>query len=107
MSHDRALLNLIDTVFELSKHGITQYGGNYDFYLEQKQLEAGALEQDLKNKEKALRKAKEVERETIERQQRLDARGKKETGESGASHYLHEHTPEQCRKKHCTHQICS
>lgn len=83
VSHDRSLLNLTDTVFELSKQGITQYGGNYDFYLEQKQLEAGALEQDLKNKEKALRKAKEVERETIERQQRLDARGKKKQEKAG------------------------
>jgi ATPase subunit of ABC transporter with duplicated ATPase domains len=83
VSHDRTLLNIPNTVFELSKHGISQYGGNYDFYLEQKQLEAGALEQDVKNKEKALRKAKEIERETIERQQRLDARGKKKQEKAG------------------------
>lgn len=31
VSHDRTLLNQLDTVFELSKQGITQYGGNYDF----------------------------------------------------------------------------
>ncbi len=76
VSHDRKLLNLIDTVAELSKHGITTYGGNYDFYVEQKQIENSALNQDLQSKEKALRKAKEKERETLERQQKLDNRGK-------------------------------
>ena len=76
VSHDRKLLNLLDTVCELSKRGITLYGGNYDFYVEQKQIENNALNQDLQSKEKALRKAKEKERETLERQQKLDCRGK-------------------------------
>lgn len=83
VSHDRTLLNQLDTVLELSKHGIAQYGGNYEFYLEQKQLEADALVQDVKSKEKALRKAKEVEREAMARQQRLDARGKKKQEKAG------------------------
>jgi ATPase subunit of ABC transporter with duplicated ATPase domains len=77
VSHDRTLLNLLDTVCELSKRGITVYGGNYDFYAEQKMIESDALAHDLKSKEKALRKAKETERESLERKQKLDARGKK------------------------------
>lgn len=83
VSHDRKLLNLLDTVYELGKRGITAYGGNYDFYTEQKLIESNALNQDVKNKEKALRKAKEIERETIERQQKLDARGKKKQEKAG------------------------
>jgi ATPase subunit of ABC transporter with duplicated ATPase domains len=83
VSHDRKLLNLLNTVFELSKRGITIYGGNYDFYAAQKIIENNALDQDVKSKEKALRKAREKERETLERQQKLDARGKKKQEKAG------------------------
>ncbi len=85
ISHDRTLLNLLNTVYEMSQRGILVYGGNYDFYAEQKQLENNALYQDIHSKEKALRKAKEKERETIERQQKLDARGKKKQEKAGVA----------------------
>jgi ATPase subunit of ABC transporter with duplicated ATPase domains len=83
VSHDRALLNLLGTVLELSKLGITAYGGNYDFYLTQKTIENDALNQGLRSKEKALRKAKDTERETMERQQKLDSRGKRKQEKAG------------------------
>ena len=83
VSHDRKLLNLLNTVCELSENGIKVFGGNYDFYNEQKQIELNALNQDIHSKEKAFKKAKEKERETIERQQKLDARAKKNVGKAG------------------------
>jgi ATPase subunit of ABC transporter with duplicated ATPase domains len=83
VSHDRKLLNLLDSVCELSKHGIRIYGGNYDFYEEQKMVENMALQQNLKHKEKELQKAKEKERETLERQQKLNVRGKKQQKKEG------------------------
>jgi ATPase subunit of ABC transporter with duplicated ATPase domains len=83
VSHDRTLLNLLDKVYELSKRGITVYGGNYEFYKEQKEIESNALNEDVRSKGKALRKAREIERETMERQQKLDARGKKKQEKAG------------------------
>lgn len=83
VSHDRTLLNLLPAVYELNSKGITVYGGNYEFYKEQKAIAAQAMEDDLKSMEKALRKAKEVEREAMERQQKLDARGKKKQEKAG------------------------
>jgi ATPase subunit of ABC transporter with duplicated ATPase domains len=83
VSHDRNLLNLLNTVYELSRTGITVYGGNYDFYAEQKAIASEALDQDLRNKERALRKAKEIEKEALERKQKLDARGKKKQEKAG------------------------
>jgi ATPase subunit of ABC transporter with duplicated ATPase domains len=88
VSHDRNLLNLLNKVFELNKHGISVYGGNYDFYTKQKQIENNALNQDLQSKEKALRKAKEKERETLERQQKLDSRGKKKQEKAGVARIM-------------------
>lgn len=83
VSHDRVLLNLLPQVYELGKRGINSYGGNYDFYREQKMLERNALREHVKSKGKALLKAKEVERETADRQQKLDARGKKKQEKAG------------------------
>lgn len=83
VSHDRTLLNLLGTVAELSRRGIAAYGGNYDFYRAQKAAEAEAFQAELRSKEKALRKAKEVERASLERQQKLDARGRKKQDSAG------------------------
>lgn len=88
VSHDRKLLHLLDTIYELSKSGIKVYGGNYDFYVEQKQMENNAFSQDIQSKEKALRKAKEKEREILERQQKLDSRGKGKQEKAGVARIM-------------------
>ncbi|WP_207512631.1 ribosomal protection-like ABC-F family protein [Longitalea luteola] len=88
VSHDRKLLNLLNPVCELSARGITVYGGNYDFYTEQKQIASNALQQDIQSREKALRKAREKERETMERQQKLDARGKHKQEKAGVARIM-------------------
>lgn len=88
VSHDRTLLNLVDTIFELSNQGIAAYGGNYDFYAEQKEVEEEALHNDIHAKERALKKAKEKELETLERKQKLDARGKGKQEKSGVARIM-------------------
>lgn len=83
VSHDRKLLNLLNSTCEMNKRGIVVYGGDYEFYVQQKQIERNALNQDIQGKEKALRKAREKERETIERQQKQNSRGKKKQVQAG------------------------
>ncbi len=51
--------------------------------MKQKQIASNALQQVILEKEKALKKAKEIERETLERQQRKNARGKRKQSNSG------------------------
>lgn len=82
VSHDATLLRLLPEVFELGKKGITVYGGGFDFYKEQKAIEQDALRQDLHSREKALRKARETEREAMERKAKQDARGRKKQDKS-------------------------
>ncbi|WP_125720768.1 ribosomal protection-like ABC-F family protein [Flavobacterium ustbae] len=88
VSHDRTLLNILNKTLEMTQNEISVYGGGYDFYSEQKKVENNALEQDVQNKEKALRKAKEKERETVERQNKLDSRGKKKQEKSGVARIM-------------------
>ncbi|RLJ31579.1 ATPase subunit of ABC transporter with duplicated ATPase domains [Chryseobacterium sp. 7] len=88
VSHDRTLLNIVDTIFELSNQGIAAYGGNYDFYAEQKKVEEEALQNDIHSKERALKKAKEKERETLERKQKLDSRGRGKQEKSGVARIM-------------------
>ncbi|WP_276090503.1 ABC-F family ATP-binding cassette domain-containing protein [Pedobacter sp. JY14-1] len=83
VSHDRSLLNLLDKTYELSNKGITCFGGNYEFYASQKAIAREALDHDLKEQEKELRKAGAAERETLDRKQKLDARGKKKQEKAG------------------------
>ncbi|MBO9620323.1 MAG: ABC-F family ATP-binding cassette domain-containing protein [Niabella sp.] len=83
VSHDRTLLNLLPFTCELSKQGLKRYGGNYDFYTQQKQAADDALMQKIQSQEKDLRKAKATARETVERKQKLDARGRKKQDKAG------------------------
>jgi len=88
VSHDRTLLNILNKTLEMTKNEISVYGGGYDFYSEQKKVENNALEQGVQSKEKALKKAKEKERESIERQNKLDSRGKKKQEKSGVARIM-------------------
>lgn len=77
VSHDVTLLNLLPLTYELRPNEIKVYGGNYSFYKEQKKLQTEALQASLEEKEKELRLARKLARETAERKQKHEARGKK------------------------------
>ncbi len=83
VSHDRQLLSFMDQIMELSKLGIKTYGGNYDEYVEQKRIEQEALEQDLIDAQKFLKKTRRVVQETKEKYEKRVSMGNKERREGG------------------------
>ncbi|MDL2238856.1 ATP-binding cassette domain-containing protein [Bacteroidales bacterium OttesenSCG-928-K22] len=83
VSHDRTLLNLIDTTLELTSDGIITYGGNYEFYKDVRTQNLEALQKQVEEKEKELRKAKKIAQQTLERQQKRSASSKKSSADKG------------------------
>ncbi len=76
-SHDRTLLNLMDNIIELSALGLKLYGGNYQFYMEQKAIEVQAAQQALESSKKILKKAESNIQGRKERHEKAQAKGKK------------------------------
>lgn len=69
VSHDVFFMNsVINKIWELDKQTITTYGGNYDFYVEQKELQVRGLKRQFEVAKSQLEKAKENEQKEIQRQ---------------------------------------
>ncbi|WP_195372607.1 MULTISPECIES: ABC-F family ATP-binding cassette domain-containing protein [Parabacteroides] len=83
VSHDRTLLNLLPYTCELDRSKVTLYGGNYEFYKEQKEQVLVALQNQLNEKEKELRLAKKTAREALERKNKSSVRGEKAAVKKG------------------------
>jgi ATPase subunit of ABC transporter with duplicated ATPase domains len=88
VSHDRILLNMVDVSCELTKNGIEVYGGNYEFYRQQKDGRIRALHHQLEAREKELRHIRKTARETAERKQKQDMRGEKKSLKKGISRIM-------------------
>lgn len=107
VSHDITLLNLLDETCELSAKGIKRYGGNYDFYKEQKEIEESALEQQIDATNSALRLAQKKAREVRERQNKRMSQGERKKQKGGAARIvlnaqgnLAENSSSKLKKKH-------
>lgn len=85
VSHDVSLLNFLDTTYELSAKGIRLYGGNYDFYREQKAAEDHALAQQIDAGQTALRVARKKAQEVRERQERRSSQGERSKQKGGVA----------------------
>lgn len=77
VSHEVTLLNLLEDTYELSPKGVKRYGGNYDFYKTQKEIEEQALNQQINAEETALRLARKKAKEVNERQEKRSRQGEK------------------------------
>jgi ATPase subunit of ABC transporter with duplicated ATPase domains len=83
VSHDRALLRLMDRIVELTPKGPKSYGGNYDLYVAQRDAEAQAAEEQLSAAAKELRRARREAQAARERQDRRNGRGAREREKGG------------------------
>lgn len=83
VSHDITLLNQLQTTYELSELGMKRYGGNYDFYREQKDTATQALSDDIHEHEKQLRLAQKKAQEVRERQEKRSSQGEKQKARQG------------------------
>lgn len=75
VSHDRALLNEMDAIVELTSLGATYYGGNWDHYRAQKALELAAAEHDFDHATRRLDELDRKAQQQRERKQKKDAAG--------------------------------
>jgi ATPase subunit of ABC transporter with duplicated ATPase domains len=88
VSHDVTLLNLMDTIVDLSSQGVKIYGGNYELYREQKDAQNKALIQKIESSRAELKEAKKKAQEVNERQQRREAQGARNKQKGGAARIL-------------------
>lgn len=75
VSHDRALLNLMDHIIELTSIGVYCYGGNYDSYIEQKTREQEAVVRQFNDAKKQMKKTDKIIQETKEKHEQRMAKG--------------------------------
>ncbi|MGH6614165.1 ABC-F family ATP-binding cassette domain-containing protein [Sphingomonas sp.] len=77
VSHDRALLETMDAIVEMTTLGITRYGGNWSYYRERKAIELAAAEHDLADAEKQITEIDRRTQEVAERKARKDSAGRR------------------------------
>ena len=77
VSHDRALLNLMDQLIELTASNVRCYGGNYDHYDEQKTTMNEAAKRELLDAKKSLNQTKHSIQGSREKREQKQSRGKK------------------------------
>lgn len=103
ISHDIQLLNQVSRILELSPQGLKSYGGNYDFYRQQKTLEQQALQAKLDQ----AKQQRKVETQTLqrqyERQQKKQASGNREGKQANQAKILLDRQKE--RSQHSTAKL--
>jgi len=83
VSHDRRLLSFVDQVAEMSNPGIRFYGGNFEFYRNQREVEKEAAQQSLLGAEQRLKDAKLTAQRARERQEKRQSSGQKNLHKKG------------------------
>ena len=77
VSHDRELLDTMDTIVELSSLGAARYGGNWSQYRQRKSLELAAVQRNLADAEKRVADVARNAQAAAERKARKDSAGQR------------------------------
>lgn len=88
VSHDESLLNLMDSTMELSSQGLHIFGGNYDAFKVQQDMEAQALQQQIDAGWASLKAMKRKAQVVRERQEQRTAQGSRNGGKGGQARIL-------------------
>src|SRR5262249_39510494 len=83
VSHDRRLLALLDQIAELNANGLKFYGGDYEVYCEQGEVERTAGGQTVQGAQQRVKEAKQIAQRARERQQRRQSSGDRNSFKSG------------------------
>jgi ATPase subunit of ABC transporter with duplicated ATPase domains len=75
VSHDRTLLNVVNSIAELTTLGLALYGGNYGYYQEQKALELNAIEREYADAQKSVKKTQQSIQSTKEKHDQKKSKG--------------------------------
>lgn len=84
-SHDRRLLNLCDKIIEITPKGVDCYGGNYDFYTQQKEITQLAAENEVHNRIESIKRYKKSAQRTLDARNKKESKGKKEQKKTNQS----------------------
>ncbi|WP_010581724.1 ABC-F family ATP-binding cassette domain-containing protein [Schlesneria paludicola] len=88
VSHDRELLEVMDSIVELTSLGATRYGGNWSTYRELKSQELAAAKHDLEDAEKRVADVARTAQTTAERHARTSGVGHANAAKGGAPRIL-------------------
>ncbi len=77
ISHDRALLEQMDAIVELTSLGATRYGGGWSHYAERKALELAAAQHELGDAQKRVDQARREAQAALERKAQKDSAGRR------------------------------
>ncbi|RUO23928.1 ABC transporter ATP-binding protein [Aliidiomarina minuta] len=83
VSHDRQLLQHVESISELSSLGLQSYEGNYDDYAELAGLQVAAAERQLKDAVKHKKQLKQQLQRTQEKAQKRQSKGKSDRAKGG------------------------
>lgn len=83
VSHDRALLEHMDAIVELTSLGASRYGGGYESFRTAKDAQLVAARRDLADAEKAVAETRRKARQATERKARKDRVGQRSRAKGG------------------------